>query len=248
MSMILLILYLPILLFGQTTRWDFIESIQNNERKGTDGTWRNSVYCPDDSWMGGFRLYSNTIGISAAGYDKKGVYFVELRCFDIDGALKASVQSLGDDLKDAAWSSAKDCPGKKNFINRFSQSVYSDEGVNSLFVGCFGDYLIEIIDGYTQRWNVVSWCPSETAVCGVKSKFESDQGGQDDSALNDIELHCCRYCEKDLSRYIEKEAKTCKPCFYKCKTCSGGKYNECLSCFTREKLINNQCQSENGSY
>ena len=57
MSMILIIFYLPILLFGQTSRWDLIESIQNKEKKGTEGTWRDSVYCPDDTWMGGFRLY-----------------------------------------------------------------------------------------------------------------------------------------------------------------------------------------------
>ena len=247
--MILIIFYLPILLFGQTPRWDFIESIQNTKYKGTDGTWRDSIYCPDDSWMGGLRLYSNTLGISAAGYDKKGLYFVELRCFDTDGALKASVQSLGEDLGDAAWSDDFNCPGKKNFINRFSQSVAPDEGVNGLWVGCFGDYKLDGITGYNKIYNPVTWCPSETAVCGIKSKFESDQGSNlDDSALNDIELHCCRYCEKDLSRFMEKESKICKSCFYKCKTCSGGKYNECSSCFTREKLINNQCLSENGSY
>ena len=235
---------------SEEIRTDFVQTMTFNQYVGAKGTWRESNFCPEGSWAGGFRVYSNTERIKESGYDIKGIYFVELRCFDEDGVLKGISKSQGEDLGDATWSEVYDCPGKKNFINRFSIKVKTGGimGVNEIWMGCFGDFKHFIYPKSECCHNPVSWCPSETNLCGLKPKFESDQGpSKDDTALNNLEMHCCRYCEKELSRYKDKETGTCKSCFYKCKTCFGGSSNECLSCFSSENLVGTECFSNKGT-
>jgi hypothetical protein len=42
-------------------------------------------------------------------------------------------------------------------------------------------------------WTPVRGCPSGTAICGVNTKMESQQGAGDDTALNGISFACCTF-------------------------------------------------------
>lgn len=42
-------------------------------------------------------------------------------------------------------------------------------------------------------WNTETSCPSGTAVCGVNTRVESQQGSGDDTALNGVALACCSF-------------------------------------------------------
>jgi len=42
-------------------------------------------------------------------------------------------------------------------------------------------------------WNGETSCPSNSAVCGVKTRVEPTQGNGDDTALNGVALACCQF-------------------------------------------------------
>ena len=47
--------------------------------------------------------------------------------------------------------------------------------------------------GHWGDWRAVRMCPAGQYVCGYRSRFESRQGDGDDTALNAVELYCCRF-------------------------------------------------------
>jgi len=47
-------------------------------------------------------------------------------------------------------------------------------------------------DGLWGNWWGWAYCPTGTYVCGARVRFEWDQGGGDDTAMNGIQLACCR--------------------------------------------------------
>ncbi|NWU31728.1 VMO1 protein, partial [Dyaphorophyia castanea] len=51
---------------------------------------------------------------------------------------------------------------------------------------------LEVTDGPKGTWG--DWspsCPGSWRVCGISTRLEPPQGGDDDTALNDVKLHCC---------------------------------------------------------
>ena len=48
--------------------------------------------------------------------------------------------------------------------------------------------------GFWGNWTKVAFCPAEHYVCGLKVRMEPDLGtDRDDTALNSVELQCCRF-------------------------------------------------------
>lgn len=76
-----------------------------------------------------------------------------------------------------------------------------DTAANFMMVRCrnFGTSTGEnerYLDNGTGYWGTYgSWsasCAANTAVCGIRTRIERPQGRGDDTALNDIQLYCCR--------------------------------------------------------
>ncbi|MCP4407233.1 MAG: hypothetical protein GY807_05620 [Gammaproteobacteria bacterium] len=43
------------------------------------------------------------------------------------------------------------------------------------------------------RWRGGSYCPDNHYVCGINQRVEGQQGNGDDTAVNDLQIYCCRF-------------------------------------------------------
>lgn len=54
---------------------------------------------------------------------------------------------------------------------------------------------LEIPPGHGEPWGKYWFssdsCPVGTAICGIKTKVQKEQGRGDDSALNNVKFYCC---------------------------------------------------------
>ena len=154
------------------------------------------------------------------------------------------IRTEGEELEGGAWSAFLNCSTSKNLLVGYQMKVGDSKiGVTGIRFRCSDTNFIDAANDL----NVGSYlgmtnCPAGTAICGINSLFLGNQGPElDDSALNDIKIHCCRICATFTSNYIEKSTKECLPCHYSCKTCFGELSTQCLSCFHTDVLANNTC-------
>ncbi|MFT6146087.1 MAG: hypothetical protein ACJAZO_002631 [Myxococcota bacterium] len=72
-------------------------------------------------------------------------------------------------------------------------SMVSDNGyVTSVSNGAWTSTLSGGNGGQWGSWSNWQWCPSDTFMCGMRTKVEGDQGFSDDTSMNDIQIACCR--------------------------------------------------------
>ena len=100
-------------------------------------------------------------------------------------------------MKYGSWGSRSSCPSGKNiigFASKFEEDQRGgdDTALNSIKIKCSDGYITEASNGgpYGNWASQISQCPSGS-VCGFRAKVEGDQGGGDDTSLNEIELYCC---------------------------------------------------------
>ena len=67
-----------------------------------------------------------------------------------------------------------------------------DTAGNSVNMVCTDENVLEGNGGKWGSWTNMASCPFNTAICGIKTKVELPQGGEDDTALNDVEFFCCQ--------------------------------------------------------
>jgi hypothetical protein len=88
--------------------------------------------------------------------------------------------------------------GKGNAIRGVRMKVESsqgggdDTGANRLEYSC-ADGSIRSPDAYTSwgTWSEWKYCPSGSAICGIRTRVEGSRGSSDDTALNGAEFACC---------------------------------------------------------
>lgn len=50
-----------------------------------------------------------------------------------------------------------------------------------------------VYGGKWGNWKGMKHCPKDHYVCGLEVRFEDDQGGGDDTAMNGLKMDCCRF-------------------------------------------------------
>lgn len=168
--------------------------------QGYWGAWYQAVYCSLGTYAVGYRMRVETSqggGISN-GNDDTALNAVQLLCMDpMTGA--TSLISSHDGLW-GSWNQSASCAGADNYLKSARIRIESSQGggtnddtaANDVEFGCSQGGTIHAPGGQTWgSWSTWKQCPSGTAVCGLRSRFESSQGGGDDTAMNGLELKCC---------------------------------------------------------
>ena len=138
--------------------------------------------------------------------DDYGLYGIEMTCVYRDslttsGQMTSSYEELGD------WQSVTSCPANYYMV-AFNMKVHpkqssrfrDDTASNSVKFRCRGPGLsgatyqeVEGAGGSEGSWG--SWsseCPSGSAICSIKTRFDSCCSG-DDTLINDSTFDCCNY-------------------------------------------------------
>lgn len=161
------------------------------------GDWKAEEICPPNSWVTAMNL---KIEPDQGKGDDSGLNGIKLSCTTLDGLHTADITS-----GEGPWGFYR---GKKfcesGFARGFQLRSEPDlksgddaaaidlmllcshpDGTTSRIVGGgvlkFGDYTQEQV------------CPTSSAICGIRTQIEREQGSGDDSALNNVDFACCPY-------------------------------------------------------
>jgi pimeloyl-ACP methyl ester carboxylesterase len=176
-------------LSGDTSRSDYVKSVALNQ--GLWGSWQTTRYCPAGSRAVGYRM---RVEQGQGDGDDTALNAVELRCMDDAGELYTA--SSHDGLF-GSWYDFSFCPKGSVIVGgaiRFESNRGSgdDTGANNVRVRCSDGTDVQAPGGMGYgSWNGNVACDAGTSVCGIKVRFEGNQGGGDDTALNAVEFACC---------------------------------------------------------
>jgi hypothetical protein len=159
------------------------------------GGWSIRTYCPEGSYVGGYKM---RVEGQRGSKDDTALNAVYLYCYDRAGNLVDGFQPHQGHWGD--WGQPANCP-KGTYATAFMLKVEppqgkgDDTGANSVKFNCSNGSVIEASGGgawgsWTSSWvtDTGSW-PS--AICGVSARVEGWQGTGDDTALNDLEFTWC---------------------------------------------------------
>ncbi len=184
--------------------------IRRSDRVSTitvvNGDWGSWASCPNSCPEGSF-AYGVSQRVepwtSALFVDETAMNGVKLNCNDrVTGAWTGNVTSHQGSW--GRWFDVAMCPGGTNVPMvggkvRYESPGHSDETtLNQLFGRCgltgTTDLPVSSASAYG-TWRAAVDCPSGTAVCGITTRVESNQGvAGDDTALNGVKFECCRFC------------------------------------------------------
>jgi hypothetical protein len=210
------------------TRLDSINTI-NQPGAGAKGTWRTDVYCNYGTYAVG---YKQRVDPTPTGFDATGLNSIMMVCEDQAGENKNEIMS--HEGLWGNWFAYKYC-SSNTFMRAYQYSFYDSAIALIGIKGVCSDSSVFEAQGtfvtiFPPTWTASELCDTDAAICGFAIKLESSQGGfSDDSAMNDIRVHCCRMCDSSQARYLE--GKICAQCHYTCKTCSGATISHCTSCY-----------------
>jgi hypothetical protein len=181
------------------TRTDYNSSITIGD--GGWGDWDPNCFefCP----MGSFAYAANLKAEgSQLGNDDTALNAVSLHCYDRTGlGFTGYVESLMGAY--GTWR-ATGTTNPYTLANPFvggsmkiegAQGSGDDTSANQVRLeDKDGGNLTVLATGTTYgTWRNHVVCPPNTAVCGIRTKLESNQGGGDDTMLNGVALACCNF-------------------------------------------------------
>ena len=77
----------------------------------------------------------------------------------------------------------------------YAKSLKLENGITQMKAGGWkkDTQMVMVEAGGWGTWNDGVDCPDGYYVCGMKTRFEGNQGGGDDTALNGIQMKCCKF-------------------------------------------------------
>ncbi|XP_037048432.1 uncharacterized protein LOC119082876 [Bradysia coprophila] len=195
---ILLTLSICLLVSKMEARLDVIQWIESN-RITNWGDWGGADFCPEGSYVTGFDL---KVEGNQGGDDDTALNSVKLICTSLKGIFQKDIVS-----SEGGWGEyrgRKYCPnGLGNGFELRSESSQGGRGDDTAAVDF--NLICANNDGTSANirggeivtfgeWRTTNrMCPPETAICGIRTQVERSQGGKgDDTALNNVDLACCR--------------------------------------------------------
>ena len=153
------------------------------------GSWGSAEYCP-------FPYYVNSVDlkIEGKGGDDTALNTIELRCKDTTSSSTKSITSRTGYW--GSWRGYATCnSGYMKGVQLRSESNQGggdDSAANGLRFICTDGGWKYPCDGYWGSWSNTKYCPSGSAVIGIKTKVEGKQGDGDDTALNAAIFYCAK--------------------------------------------------------
>jgi Vitelline membrane outer layer protein I (VOMI) len=158
------------------------------------GNWEQAIYCSPGSYAIGYKLQVEPYRGSD---DDTGLNSVQLFCQTPSGVNVGWISGFNNGW--GTWGDPAYCLGTGNFINGAHlrvegyQGSRDDTAANDVEMGCYNGGNIHTTNG--PEWGSFgdwAYCPANTVVCGLSIRFEPYRGGDDDTAMNALRLHCCR--------------------------------------------------------
>jgi hypothetical protein len=170
-----------------------ITSIKTAPNGGSWGGWSTAIYCPAGSYVGG---YAMRVEEDQGRGDDTALNAVALYCYNRAGNMVERI--VPDQGIWGSWREGAHCQ-KGTYATAFQLKVEGGQGsrddtaANSVKFNCSNGAVIEASGGGGWGgWS--SWVTGSpnSAICGVRAKFEGNQGKGDDTALNNLEFAWCR--------------------------------------------------------
>ncbi|XP_037026881.1 vitelline membrane outer layer protein 1-like [Bradysia coprophila] len=173
------------------------------------GDWKAEQMCPPNSWVSAMNL---KIEPNQGEGDDSALNGIRLTCTSMDGRDTADITS-----GEGPWGFYR---GKKFCSSGFATGfqLRSEPDLGSGDDGAASDLMLVCanVDGTTSKvvgggvltfghYTAQQMCPRDTAMCGIRTQIEREQGKGDDSALNNVDFACCPYA-LDLSVYVRRPA------------------------------------------
>ncbi|PIC17986.1 hypothetical protein B9Z55_024035 [Caenorhabditis nigoni] len=188
----------------------FAETIEIRSPRRTEyGDWQGWKNCPDGTYA--YAVKHKVEGDQRGG-DDTGLNAVALFCNPLHWTTyNTDREILSGEGGWGGWKGVKYCPEGLVMIGFALRSEADQRGKDDVAADNFCGYCgtphgprdrSNWISGDTPGWG--DWtqdqfCPQGFAVCGINTQIEGDQGGGDDTALNNVDLRCCRVPAVSLS-------------------------------------------------
>jgi len=154
------------------------------------GAWGVPEFCPFNSYAVGFNLKIEPPQGTGRGEDDTALNGIKLICSD-----KTLIYS--EQAQWGAWGRDMQCT-EGNKLSSFTmksegpQGGDDDTAANAIKFYCSNRQLIQSnLEGNWGRWGDIISCPDNHYICGLRTQVESPQGGDDDTALNNVIFYCC---------------------------------------------------------
>ena len=161
---------------------------------GPFGAWAGQFQrCPGQSLAYGF---SDKVEPALGGGDDTALNGIKLWCVDLPD-LQSNNYITSDQQQWGGWGERMDCGDRRSYIAGARLRIESPQGAGDDTGGvdvelwCSNGVKLGNGGHGWGAWRDWSYCPANTAICGIRTKVEPPQGGGDDTALNDAEFECC---------------------------------------------------------
>ena len=163
------------------------------------GSWGDPQFCPEGAFATGFKLkVESECGTFCDDTALNGISLIcESKSGTDMGTASSKVGLWG------TWQNSLLC-GYDGQLPRFLRGVqfrseketkkekHVDETAgNNLNGACYNGTVLSGAGTHWGTWSNYELCPSDTAVCGLRTQVEGNQGPSDDTALNQVIFYCC---------------------------------------------------------